>query len=335
MTFSHFPVTIPRLFVEAFRNLGHTVWTAGVPFGNWIPWTAEGAQKEGIFLPERYAIQPTVPLNAGETYTWDAIVRLLPELPDFVLHHPVPPDPQGRFSARIEGRPHRKTPYGLLLTDPHVLEWYYKGVRYDADFVFNMQDYYKAEGDYYIPYAYAPQHHYLQMEIEHDLDAVCIGLQYPHRRAVMDELGLDGFKVVSKVGEAFDEYRALYNRAKVAFSWSSLHDTIARVFEAPRMGAALVTNWTPDLFKFFNDDEVTIFRSSAREAVDACKRLIGDNAKRREIVRRGYKAMLSHTYEDRCQRIITIIQEQTYFDHHNRALDEWLDGLKEARRAIA
>lgn len=329
MTFTHFAVSIPRYFMEAFRRNGHTVWTAGMYYGNWIPWTAEGATKEGMLLHERYALHPDVTLTKERVYGWKDIIAMLPGEPDLVLHHPTPTNP---LTADIVGRP--KQPFALLLTDPHVLEWHYKLVRPDADFVFNMQDYYRHPDDYYIPYAYAPQHHYATSQVaERDVDVACIGLQYPHRRAVMDELAFDGAKTVSQVGLAFDEYRALYNRAKIGFSYSSHHDTIARVFETPRMGAALVCNWTPDLFKFFNDDEVTVFRSGIRGAVDACQRLLADDSERAEKVAKGYKAMEHHTYDNRIKSIEVVAANRLSASFHNRELNEWLQWLKEQRAA--
>jgi len=329
MEFAHFPVSIPRYFLDAFRRQGHTVYTAGVEFGNWIPWTAENATKEGISLPEKYALKPDVPLEAGRTYAWPEIMRELPEPVDLVLRHAVP---ASGYSSAIVNRP-KGVKYGLLLTDPHVLGWYYKGVRYDADYLFNMQSCYMETGDYYIPYAYDPTVHFYQPSLSMgETDVACVGLQYPNRRVVADELELAGHKVFSKVGYAYDEYRAVYSGAKVGFSWSSKQDTIARVFETPRM-ATMVCNYTPDLFKFFAPDEVTVFRSGAGEAISLIERLLEESGERALLFEKGLLATQKHTYDHRVGLMEHIICEGVTPGIFNHSLDKLLDGWIEARRA--
>lgn len=325
MHFAHFPVSIPRYFLEAFRRNGHTVYTTGPAFENWIPWTAEGAKSEGMALPTKYILRPDVPLEIGHINTWGDILSQLPEPVDFVLNHATPP---GAYTAAIVGRP--KLPYAHLFTDPHVLEWHYKTVRWSADYCFNMQACYMPNSDHYIPYAYAPQHHYVNGIQVRDIDAACIGLQYPTRKAIMEELRADGYSVMSRVGDVFDEYRGIYNRAKIAFSWSSKNDTIARVFEAPRMGAALVCNKTPDLKKFFHDSEITVFTDSW-EAVAASERLIEDESLRWQKADGGIIATEPHTYDHRAQMIAGVIENKIPASMHNAALDKWLDSQKESR----
>ncbi len=328
--FSHWPVSIARYVLEALRAEGHTVTTIGPAWESWIPWTAEGASREGIVLPARYALAPDIELPRGVTVDWPYIESLLsvgphPEPVEGYLFHSTPPGDPNHYGFHILGTPSGDKPYALLATDPHVLGWWYDGIARDFTHVFNMQRcYITRPTDYWLPYAYSPTHHRRAADtISHlpsAIDVACLGLQYPHRRAVMDAVAADGHAVLSQVGLAFDEYRESYNSAKVAFTWSSKRDTIARVFEAPRMGCALVTNETPDLHYFLKPGRDCLTFTSAHEAIDAIESLLTDQSLRITIANNGYRAIAPHTWNARARSITQVLSNNIPALTHNESL---------------
>ena len=104
--------------------------------------------------------------------------------------------------------------------------------------------------DRLLPYAASEIHHYPE-EREKIYDACLIGLHYENRTKLVNRLRARGLKVYYDIGPVFDEYREIYNQSKVALSWSSLDDLIARVFEAMAMNVPLVCNNVPSMSTHF------------------------------------------------------------------------------------
>lgn len=336
-TYRHFPCTIARYLVEALRDLGHTVETLGAPYGTYIPWTSAETGIEGMHLPDKYIDTPTYPIDHGVDLDWGAVEGLMGvnlRQYDAVFQM----NPGWRVTEKY---PYNDIPHVLVMTDPHVLRWWYDQAKEDFTHVVSMQMHYALTGEYVMPYGYSPHWHYLELSPppagsnvdwwyltrERDIDVAMIGLQYPNRLLVTDEMEADGYSVLAKVGLFGDEYRAVYNRAKVGFTWSSRKDTIARVFEIPRMGAAMATNRTPDLPLFFREGIDYAAFGEAREAIDVCESLVQDQSRRIMLSNNAYVRGAPHTYNQRMAFLLGSLQAGASAQAHNQKFMDWLMSL--------
>ncbi len=321
VTFQHFPWTIARYMVEAMRDEGHSVITVGPYYATWIPWTAAGANHEGMDLPPKYAFLPNFILEKNVEYDWSVIEELHPEVKHADAYIQMTP------GWRVHGRPSQGV-HCLLATDPHVVGWWVDLQRPDFDVVFNMQRNYMQPTDHYIPYGHSPRWHYYE-EREKKIDVMCGGLQYPPRVQVGQWLTENGHKVLFQVGLVGDEYRQAYCESRVAFSWSSRQDTIARVFEGPAIGTALVCNRTPDLDLFFTPGVDCLTFTDYGGAVDACESLLKNRLLLNRIAASGHKRVAVHTYNNRVKWIVDILEHQMSAAAHNNLLLEWLSAVKQ------
>ena len=134
--------------------------------------------------------------------------------------------------------------YAIIATDPHVLSYDYQ--RTQADRFYNMQKFYSEPGDIYLPYCADPVWH-SPLEREKEYDVCLIGLQYENRTQLVNKLRASGLKVFYEIGVVYDEYQEVYAKSKIALSWSSRQDLIARVFEGMLMAVPVVCNRVPDM----------------------------------------------------------------------------------------
>ena len=287
-----YPLTMAGYFVRAFERRDDVeLWTVGPYTGAYIPWM------HGMFLPSRYVKAPNCPLpsslaNAHPPFA--SVRKDMPWTPDLFLmidagwHFVDRPD--GDVVARIQ-------------TDPHVLKDFYKYNRALIDYEFCMQSPYMEEGEYYLPYGYDPTIFY-PMDLEKEFDACLIGLQYPQRTAWVDRLRARNLKVHYSTGAIYDENREIYNKSKLALSWSTLIDLPARVWEGLAMKLPVVTNRVPDLNKFFKEGEHYAGFSTVEEAEKQCLLLLADDEKRDKMAEAGYNAVLPHTWDARVQTIL-------------------------------
>ena len=233
-----YPVAILRYFQQALqRRKDVNLFTVGAWTSTYIPWSG------GLYLPEKYSKPPDMPLGkgfCGNTAVNPVIVEnRLPFKPDLWINV----DAGFAFSKP-------KCPYAIIASDPHVLR--YDLQRKNCDKFYNMQKFYSKEDDIYLPYCADPVWH-APLEREKEYDACLIGLQYPNRTQLVNRLRAKGLKVFYDIGIVYDEYQEIYNKSKVALSWSSLSDLIARVFEAMLMKVPLVCNRVPDLPLHFDE----------------------------------------------------------------------------------
>ena len=75
-----------------------------------------------------------------------------------------------------------------------------------SDVVFNMQDYYRKDGEVLLPYAYSPRIHFHE-DRKKIYDACLIGLHYKHRDDLINRLKERGLNVYYSIGEIYDTYQ--------------------------------------------------------------------------------------------------------------------------------
>lgn len=292
LSYLKYPMAIGRYVEDAFRQTGHQIITACAYTGTRIPWMG------GMDLPEKYAQPPDIelPLSPPGMSEADLAVREKFGAPDLWVQIDA-----GYYMAIQPKAPwyDRATyPVAVVASDPHVLN--YSKQRVEADFFFNMQDIYCEPGDIWLPYAYSAQHHY-PVEAEIEYDAMLIGLQYANRCAVMGALAERGYRTYLETGPVFDQARDLYAKTKVILNWSSLLDTVARVWEAMAFRKCLVTNRTPGLGPMFKEGEHYLGFGTVGEAVEKIEWALAHDKEREEIAHAGREEVTTkgHSYDDR------------------------------------
>lgn len=294
----HYPLSMMTYFIRAFQRRDDIELITVGPFtGSWIPWNG------GMDVSVKNLHFPTIQLPKeliGNKIPFSQIEKKLPEKIDLWLEI----DAGWHFITRPKA-----DVVCLIETDPHVLRHHYDEIADRNDIVFCMQTPYMPDKKNYVhlPYAFDPTVHYPE---EHPIlfDACLIGLLYDHRKKLIDMLRSHGKKVYYSIGEIFDDYRRRYRSSKFALSWSSLHDTPARVFEAFGMKVPLVCNYTPDLQRMFVDGEHYIGFSSVDDAIQKIEFYLENYSEAYRIADNAYnESKDNHTWDKRVEQILEAV----------------------------
>lgn len=292
LNYVHYPCAMGRYFHEAFLRRDDCEVVSVGPFtGTWIPWNG------GLHLSNKYVLPPTVVLPKN----FIGNIKVPPQIALNALD--VEPDLWVNIDAGYNvTRPMIDGHVVNVFTDPHVLKYGFQ--RTQADMNFNMQACYSQSGDRYLPYAADPIWH-SPLEREKEYDVCLIGLQYPSRVALLDRLRNKGLKVYAKVGDVYNEYQEIYAKSRVAFSWSSRDDLIARVFESMLMAVPLVCNRVPDLPTHFIEDEHYYGFNDINEAENQVMRALGDYDTAQEMAWNAHRKVdAQHLYDYRVSQIL-------------------------------
>jgi hypothetical protein len=289
----YFPVAILRYFENALNRRDDVdLATVGPYSGTFIPWDG------GMNLPPKYAKRPDKALPLQWASNRGGYI--------------VPKDYYGRVDLWIQcdagwwvkGRPPADV-VAHIATDPHVLN--YDQQRGNCDFFFNMQKVYSQPGDIYLPYAADPEWH-APMQVKKEWDACLIGLQYAERTKWVEALRAKGLKVYYDNGPAFREYQLQYAKSRVALSWSSKQDLIARVFEGMCMGLPVVTNRVPDINEHFMEGKHLSAFDTLDQAIPAVEHLLMDATYADRIAQESHDLVMEkHLYDHRVQQILETV----------------------------
>lgn len=101
--------------------------------------------------------------------------------------------------------------------------------------------------------------------------------------------------------------------SKVTFNnhigFSQEHASNTRLFQATGCGACLLTDWKPDLVKYFEPDSEVVTYRSAQEAEEKVKWLLGNESARQAIAKAGQKrALRDHTFALRTEALLEIVE---------------------------
>jgi hypothetical protein len=296
-----YPLTMATWFIRALQRRDDVELIRVAPFtGTWIPWSKPGQDPRlGMNLPQKYVDQPEIalPQSMANMHMHPEMLRdRLPKDIDLWIQI----DAGWHFSVR----PPAKCSI-LIETDPHVLKPWYQLPKSYSDFTFCMQSNYMEKDEIFLPYAHDPTVHY-PMNLEKEYDVCLVGLLYPQRAALIDKLRADGLSVFYDIGLIFDEYREVYNKSKIALSWSTLQDLPARVWEGMAMGLPVVTNRVPDLKHFFTDGLDYFGFDTFTEAEWEVLELLRSEERRNSMASNGNVQVFPHTYDARIQSILDI-----------------------------
>ena len=286
-----YPFAIASYFRHALeKRLDIELVTCGAYTGDQIPWNG------GMRLPAKYVKTVDLPLPPQITNpSWETVTKKLGDNFDLVLN----------VDAGFHLRDKPNVPYAVVLTDPHVLEGWYTGVRPLADKVFNMQRAYFKEGDVHLPYACSPDHHYA-MSCDKLYDASLIGLHYEQRDRLVNALRGRGHNVFYDIGQVYDEYREINNKARIGLNWSSLMDINARTFEIMAMRMIPVINRLPHLDELgFEEGRHYLGFDSVEEAVEKFEWALNNPELAGTIKSIAHNHVHeNHTYEKRVEQIL-------------------------------
>jgi len=268
------------------------LWTVGPYTGDFIPWNY------GMRVSRNYLEEPNMPLDPSTIQmspSPNILKNQIPWKPDLFLII----DAGWCFSARPEAEI-----VAHIQTDPHVLKPRYALPKSYSDFAFCMQKPYMEEGEIYLPYGYDPKIYFPEKK-EKEFDGCLIGLHYPQRDSLVSNLRSAGYKIHYSIGEIFDENRILYNKSRLALSWSTLLDLPARVWEGMGMGLPVVTNRVPDLDNFFTEGLDYIGFENLREGIAKTRWALENYDACLEIGKSVHvKVRENHTWDKRVEQIL-------------------------------
>lgn len=293
-----YPLSIGRYFERALERRDDVeLVTLGPYTGTWIPWNG------GMNLLPKYDKPPTCPLPKDMigrgNIPYQMMFHTFREQLEYVdLYLQVDAGWYISFTEKPRGK------LVHVATDPHVLR--YNVQRKQSDFFLNMQKFYSQPDDLYLPYAADSECH-MPLEREKRNDVCMIGLQYDQRTKVINILKEKGLNVFYDIGHIYEEYQELYNKSKVAFSWSSLEDLPARVFENMLMAVPLVTNRVPDLSTHFVEDEHYLGFDTTEEAIEKIMWALEHEKEANEMAWNAHRKVLAlHTWDHRIDTILEI-----------------------------
>ena len=298
LLFKAYPFCLASYFRRALERRNDVeLYTCGEFFGQWIPWNG------GMDIPMKYPNHVDLPLPRGmDRVSWTNIKHRLPWKPDLIINVDA--------GFHLTSKP--DVPYYVVATDPHVLGDWYAQVRPLADKFFNMQGTpYIQDKDVWLPYAFDPTVHYPEYpnpENKKTFDACIVGLHYPQRIEWANRLRQAGVKTHMSIGDIYDEYRNMNNRAWIGLNWSSLEDVTARVFEIMAMRLVPVINRLPGLDELgFEDGRHYLGFSNMDEAVEKVLWAKSNPDFANQIALEAYQFVHNHdmTYDNRIRQILS------------------------------
>jgi len=278
ITCIHYPIASGRYMARAFRRLGHDVRTAGESTGTKI-W--------GMEVDERHVWQQDYFLGHWEQGLF----------PDLIIH----------AESAYPGR--RMADESLVLwgMDNHVRD--YAGADYDAIFLAHSWGARASEPNaYWLPPGYDPECH-TDLGGERDIDVLMIGYPYRERVEILKAMAASGLKVAGGLGPLFDEYNALYNRAKIALVKSIGGDLTTRFFENLAQGCCVLADTAPDIdcLGFIAGTDYWPY-VSPQEAVEAAHALL-ENDRWRALAAAGKEKARPHTWDARALELLRRVQK--------------------------
>jgi hypothetical protein len=292
--------TLGHYFVRALlRRDDIDLKTTGQFSGAYLPWMG------GYRVPEKYVYTPDIPLSLPmevQEIDYNMVKMYLGDWkPDLIIN----------TSSTCYWKNKPTDGYCVAVAiDPHALD--YDHARSVSDKFFNMQKVYSKEGDIYLPYAYDPTVHYEEENTEKIYDVCAVGLEYPWRVQLIENLQARGLRCHISTGPIFDEYRKIYSQSHIGLNWSSLADLNARAFETSMMNVQ-VMNQVPDMQYFEAFSRVLSFpcdnnaQDKSRWVGGAVEQVVWamdnlDKAKENNAIIR--KGLAGETYDARIQQIL-------------------------------
>lgn len=287
----HYPVASGRYAVDAFRRLGHDVRHVGHETGRQI-WGMDVAEKyvwhqespEGGWTPDLAILMDT-------SYRW---------------HYPDANVPTIVWSVDNHVRDLRQP--GIV----HYFLAHSQGPAHPVSF----------QDETYLPCAYDPIWHTpspIPFEAR-EYDVAMIGVMYPQRVKLVNELRTAGLKVYAGTGLLFEEYRDAYWNSRISLCVSANGDVAQRVFETAAMGNLVISDECADFERLGITSGMVLVGNDTREIVNWCKLYSQKPDTAQRIIEQSLAWVRPHTWDTRAQVIVDWYQKQQAGEATHEAL---------------
>jgi glycosyltransferase involved in cell wall biosynthesis len=281
---NHYPVASGRYMADAFRRLGCEVRTMGEPKSNDI-W--------GLKVDPKYIWQQDFDMDPREVMTWT---------PDLVLQM----DTEITYADTI----FPNIPHAIFSVDNHVRQitplghWKHQFLAHHDGPAQPVCD---CPWNTWLPCAYDPIW-FTPSPIpmpERAYDVCIVGVPYPRRQVIVQQMAAVGLKVYANVGLLYKEYAEAYQNSRISLCVSAAHDVAQRIYETAAMGCAVLTDRCNDFDRlgFRNGNEGIVFDSD-EEAIELAKKLLASPKELKRIASEGQMWARSHTWDARAKTIL-------------------------------
>lgn len=278
---NHYVVCSGRYMADAFTRLGHDVCHVGPNMDTQI-W--------GLTLPEQYAWMPEpgeVDCNANLTIIADSDRALLTRMANHAMPTPVV----------IWGVDNHVRRYNLYPDQKPGFERYFLAHHDGPAQAVRQAD------EEWLPCGYDPALH-VPSPIpwaERDYDVAVVGVMYPNRIRLVNELRAAGVKVFAATGLVYDQYVEAYHNARISLCASICGDVAQRVFETAAMGCVVMSDPCAD-FQRLRPNGIWLY--DLRDAVRDVRTILSDPALAEANVMQSMAWVKGHTWDARAARIV-------------------------------
>ena len=295
----HYPVASARYAADAFKRLGHEVRHVGQETGRQI-WGMDVDQKyvwhQG--LPED-DWTPDLAILMDTAYQWHYPNENVPTIVWSVDNHV--------RDLRQPGISH----YFLAHRGVSVMEWITSGRQIgDISGLVQFREAIGRPDMTWLPCAYDPTL-FTPSPIpyaEREFDVAMIGVMYPARQRLVNELRTAGLKVLAGTGLIYDEYVTAYHNARISLCVSATGDVAQRVFETAAMGCAVVSDDCAD-FKRLEARGIWQFEDD-RDAVALVMKVLDNPTFAQSYIEASLEWVKNETWDNRAQVIIDWLQKR-------------------------
>lgn len=157
--------------------------------------------------------------------------------------------------------------------------------------------------EYWSPCAYDPVLHTASSIPfpERSYDVALLGVLYPHRRALVDELKKAGFRVLAGTGLVDESYVRAYQDSKISLCLSAAGDVALRVFETTAIGCVVMSEPCADYDRL---QPRGIWLFDKRELVSDIRQILANPAQTEEQIAIAQAWVREHTWDARANQIV-------------------------------
>jgi hypothetical protein len=263
---------------DAFRRAGAEVRTVGPDFG-----------------PEIWGMK----LDARRAWRADGTIDTVwPDwMPDIVIYSIPPPF---QFNPHYRGIPHV-----VHTVDNHVCNFRHEGIDHYflADRKSSVMPIERPE-DTWLPCAYDPLVFTPSPSpwSKREFDVALVGVMYPHRLEIVNAMTKAGFKVVAGIGAVYEEFRNIYQNARISLCPSAHGGVGQRIFETASMNCLILADPCPD-FLPLNADGLVIYEN-VPDAVEKVRLYLSKSAAAEAMIARSSAWAKPHTWDARAIAIL-------------------------------
>jgi len=302
LSYAHFPISVARFFKMGFRKLpGVEVFSVGPCSYGVIPWQPHTDFSAYQDVPDLELF----PVVAGSYPAKDVLEQL-----DFTPEGVVMIDAGFYLSGGTA-----ELPRALIGTDPHCLNYHEQAKLVNAVYIMQHCYMYKTENARWLPYCYEPDVHYWDPDAPKEHDITFIGVLYPERIELLEQMRSAGLRVHYEQGRLMEEGTAFYNRGHIAWNLSSRNDLPMRFWEGLAYRNLVVTNRVSDLEKLAEmgcregEHYIAYDRDDPQEMLEKLRYYCeAAHAEERErIATAGWVWVQQHTYACRAKQVLDSI----------------------------